>query len=114
MRGDSTLVDTTVAMELAASWNPLITSKTRASAIVKYTTSKEELISFSQIKSQAAAGLFRAFLVHTEERRREGWSRSDQEEEMTTPSIMLATFSQRSTAFSKRSKISFHLMIKMG
>ncbi len=33
--GERTLVDTTVAMELAESWNPLMTSKRRATPIVR-------------------------------------------------------------------------------
>ncbi|CAN5742960.1 hypothetical protein BH11MYX3_BH11MYX3_05870 [soil metagenome] len=36
-RGDRTRVDTTVAIEFAASWNPLMTSKIRAAAIVRMT-----------------------------------------------------------------------------
>src|SRR6185369_6099754 len=39
-RGESTRVDTTVAMELAASWKPFKTSNTSATAIVAYTTSQ--------------------------------------------------------------------------
>src|SRR5882762_8487099 len=35
--GDSTRVDTTVAIEFAASWKPLITSKINAAAIVTMT-----------------------------------------------------------------------------
>ena len=34
-RGESTRVDTTVAMELAASWNPLTKSKPSATRITK-------------------------------------------------------------------------------
>jgi hypothetical protein len=37
-RGDSTRVETMVAIELAASWNPLMTSNARAAAIVTTTT----------------------------------------------------------------------------
>jgi len=38
MRGDSTRVETTVAMELAASWNPFRKSKTSASRMMKMTS----------------------------------------------------------------------------
>jgi hypothetical protein len=34
--GDSTLVETTVAIELAESWNPLIKSNTKTSPITMY------------------------------------------------------------------------------
>jgi hypothetical protein len=35
-RGERTFVETTVAIELAESWKPLIKSNTRTSAIIKY------------------------------------------------------------------------------
>src|SRR5688500_6574609 len=38
--GDNTLVETTVAIELAASWKPLVKSKTRASSTSPITTSR--------------------------------------------------------------------------
>src|ERR1022692_1368490 len=39
--GDSTRVETTVAMELAASWKPLVKSNTRANTTIRATRSAE-------------------------------------------------------------------------
>src|SRR5882724_6392669 len=41
--GDSTRVDTTVAIEFAASWNPLITSKINAVTIVTMTMAEMDM-----------------------------------------------------------------------
>src|SRR5262249_10269914 len=43
MRGESTRVDTTVAIEFAASWKPLMTSKTSATAVIR-TTSRSGVV----------------------------------------------------------------------
>ena len=43
--GVSTRVDTTVAMELAASWKPLMKSKTRATAMMSATSRTAPLMS---------------------------------------------------------------------
>jgi len=52
--GESTRVETTVAMELAASWNPLITSKTNAKATVRMTMTQTALMGFTKPRSRCS------------------------------------------------------------
>ena len=80
--GDSTRVDTTVAIEFAASWKPLMKSKHSASRISAITVS-----SVGSMQPVRYACLTRM------------------------PSIAVATSLQRSVAPSSMSRISFHLKI---
>ena len=76
MRGGSTRVDTTVAIEFAASWKPLMKSNASASAI---SSTRLELIVDASVG--AAATVAQAF-------------------SRTMPSMMFATSSQRSVTVS--------------
>src|SRR5215813_3643361 len=49
--GESTRVETTVAMELAASWNPLVKSKIRAIATIIATITYVEFIKTSRFEA---------------------------------------------------------------
>jgi hypothetical protein len=91
-RGERTRVDTTVAIELAASWNPLIRSNRSAMAMVTTTMIQRVLIIWDSLTVKKKPHV----------------------EAMTISSIRSATCLQRLIAFSRRSKISFHLMKIMG
>src|SRR6266851_4002840 len=115
--GVRTRVDTTVAMELAASCQPFENSNARVSAITLRRS--EKLVTGASL---ACAEVEKRFLVRLRRTRNDGaayiWHERSTWAALTvyadfrmTPSMTLATSSHLSTAVSMTSKISFHLMI---